>query len=64
MLDKHEVTTTYTAAAVSLERAPEIADYLRGSRHETCSHGYRWIHSQAMDVETTSLSALTGLPSS
>ncbi|MEO6517549.1 MAG: polysaccharide deacetylase family protein [Pseudoxanthomonas sp.] len=44
LLDKYQVTSTYTAAAVSLERAPEIAAYLRGSRHETCSHGHRWIH--------------------
>ena len=44
LLDKYKVTSTYTAAAVSLERAPEIAAYLRGSRHETCSHGHRWIH--------------------
>ncbi len=44
LLDKYQVTSTYTAAAVSLERAPEIAAYLRDSRHETCSHGHRWIH--------------------
>lgn len=49
LLDKYDVTSTYTAAALSLERAPEIADYLRGSRHEVCSHGYRWIHQFRLD---------------
>ena len=41
LLDRYGVTSTWTAAALSLERAPGIAAYLRGSRHEVCSHGYR-----------------------
>lgn len=49
LLDRYGVTATYTAAALSLERAPEIAAYLRGGRHETCSHGWRWIHQFRMD---------------
>ena len=49
LLDRYGVTATYTAAALSLERAPEIAAYLRGSRHETCSHGWRWIHQFRLD---------------
>lgn len=49
LLDRYGVTATYTAAALSLERAPEIAAYLHGSRHETCSHGWRWIHQFRMD---------------
>ena len=49
LLDRYSVTATYTAAALSLERAPEIAAYLRGSRHETCSHGWRWIHQFRLD---------------
>ncbi len=51
LLDKYNVTTTYTAAALSLERAPEIAAYLHGSRHETCSHGWRWIHQFRLNQE-------------
>lgn len=49
LLDKYEITATYTAAALSLERAPEIAAYLHHSRHETCSHGWRWIHQFRLD---------------
>jgi len=52
LLDKYEVSATYTAAALSLERATEVAAYLRGSRHETCSHGYRWIHQFRFDEAT------------
>jgi len=44
LLDKYQVAATYTAAALSLERADSVTSYLRGSRHEVCSHGYRWIH--------------------
>lgn len=51
LLDKHAVTATYTAAALSLERAPGIAAYLNGSRHETCSHGWRWIHQFRLDED-------------
>ena len=36
LLDRYNVTSTWTAAALSLERAPQIAAYLRGSRHEVC----------------------------
>lgn len=49
LLDKYAITATYTAAALSLERAPEIAAYLHHSRHETCSHGWRWIHQFRLD---------------
>lgn len=49
LLDKYDITATYTAAALSLERAPEIAAYLHHSRHETCSHGWRWIHQFRLD---------------
>jgi len=49
LLDKYDVTATYTAAALSLERAPGIAAYLHNSRHETCSHGWRWIHQFRLD---------------
>jgi len=52
LLDKYGVNATYTAAALSLERAPDIAAYLRDSRHETCSHGYRWIHQFRFDEQT------------
>lgn len=44
LLKKYDITATFTAAAVSLERAPEIADAIREGGHEACSHGHRWMH--------------------
>lgn len=52
LLKKYEINATFTAAAVSLERAPDIARAIRDEGHEACSHGYRWQHQFHMD-ETT-----------
>lgn len=49
LLDAHDVPATYTAAALALERAPEIAAYIRNRRHEPCCHGWRWIHQFKFD---------------
>jgi allantoinase len=44
LLRRHAVTATFTAAAVSLERAPELARAIVAAGHEVCAHGYRWVH--------------------
>ncbi|WP_299592275.1 polysaccharide deacetylase family protein [uncultured Microbulbifer sp.] len=49
LLQKYNVRATFTAAAVSLERAPDIAAAIRDEGHEACSHGYRWMHQFHMD---------------
>ncbi|SDX42885.1 Polysaccharide deacetylase [Albimonas donghaensis] len=49
LLEKHGVTTSVTAAALSLERAPHIAAMIRDGGHEPTSHGYRWIHQFSYD---------------
>lgn len=49
LLDKYKVAATYTAAAVALERAPDIAAYIKARKHETCCHGYRWVHQFSFD---------------
>ncbi len=49
LLDKYKINATYTAAAVALERAPEIAAYIKARGHETCCHGYRWVHQFSFD---------------
>ena len=51
LLDKYDVRATWTAAAVALERAPEIASYIRERGHEPCSHGHRWVHQFRMDED-------------
>ncbi len=44
LLDRYQVPATWTAAALSLERAPELARTIRARGDETCSHGWRWVH--------------------
>ena len=44
LLDEYGIPATFTAAALSLERAPHIARYIAEGGHETCSHGWRWTH--------------------
>jgi peptidoglycan/xylan/chitin deacetylase (PgdA/CDA1 family) len=51
LLDKYKVSATYTAAAVALERAPEVAAYIKARQHEACCHGYRWVHQFSFDEE-------------
>lgn len=45
------IPATWTAAAVALERAPQIADFIRSRQDEAASHGYRWIQQYRMDDE-------------
>jgi peptidoglycan/xylan/chitin deacetylase (PgdA/CDA1 family) len=61
--------TTVTAAAQSLEVAPEVARMIVAGGHETCSHGWRWVHQFSFDEgrerdfvrkSVTSIAATTG----
>lgn len=49
LLKTYGVRATFTAAAVALERAPELAREIVAQGHEVCSHGYRWVHQFHMD---------------
>ena len=49
LLERYGVRATFTAAAVALERAPELAREIVAQGHEVCSHGYRWVHQFLMD---------------
>ncbi|MCH8184035.1 MAG: polysaccharide deacetylase family protein [Proteobacteria bacterium] len=51
LLDKYKVRATWTTAALALERAPQIADYIRERGHEACAHGWRWVHQFRMDED-------------
>jgi peptidoglycan/xylan/chitin deacetylase (PgdA/CDA1 family) len=48
-LSKHGITATFTAAAMALERAPDIALAIAAGGHEACSHGWRWVHQFSYD---------------
>ncbi len=46
---RHGIRTTVTAAAMAIENAPELATFIQDGGHETCSHGWRWIHQFSYD---------------
>lgn len=69
LLNHHKFTCTFTAAALALERAPDLAAEIAAAGHEVCSHGYRWVHQFSMNEErerefirkaTRSIEATTG----
>jgi len=48
---KAGIRTTVTAAAQSLELASHVARMIVDGGHETCSHGWRWVHQFSHDEE-------------
>ena len=44
LLDQHQITATFTACALALERAPALTRQIVALGHEITSHGYRWAH--------------------
>jgi len=48
---KYGIKTTVTAAAMALEEAPELARLIVDGGHETCSHGWRWVHQFSFNEE-------------
>jgi peptidoglycan/xylan/chitin deacetylase (PgdA/CDA1 family) len=44
LLDRYGFHCTFTAAAVALEMAPDLAQRISAAGHEVCSHGWRWVH--------------------
>lgn len=49
LLDHHKATATITAAAQSLERAPDLTRRVVDAGHEVCAHGWRWVHQFSFD---------------
>ncbi len=52
LLRDHDIKATVTAAALSLERAPDLAKTIVTDGHEVCCHGHRWVHQFQMDEAT------------
>lgn len=44
LLEEYGIVATFTACALALERAPELASEIVRQGHEVTSHGYRWAH--------------------
>ncbi|MFM2043225.1 MAG: hypothetical protein RLY86_1801 [Pseudomonadota bacterium] len=51
LLKDHGIHATFTAAALALERAPDLAREIVAQGHEICCHGYRWSHQFWMKEE-------------
>jgi peptidoglycan/xylan/chitin deacetylase (PgdA/CDA1 family) len=51
LLQQYRTPATFTAAALSLERAPDLARQIVADGHEVCSHGWRWVHQHRMDED-------------
>jgi peptidoglycan/xylan/chitin deacetylase (PgdA/CDA1 family) len=49
LFEANRIRATFTAAALALERAPELARRIVAGGHEVCSHGWRWVHQFQMD---------------
>ena len=43
LLQHFGVKATFTAAALALERAPDLAKAIAAAEHEACAHGWRWV---------------------
>ena len=51
LLDRYEIAATVSAAAVALERNPEVAAWIQTSRHDLLGHGWRWTEPSTMTLE-------------
>ncbi|MDI3324878.1 allantoinase PuuE [Pontibacterium granulatum] len=51
LFDKYDIPLTVFAVAMAIERHPDVAKSMVEAGHEICSHAYRWIDYQYMDVE-------------
>lgn len=49
LLSRYNMAATFTAAAQSLELAPDLTQRIVDDGHEVCSHGWRWVHQFHMD---------------
>lgn len=49
LLDRYQAPATWTAAALALEAAPDLARAIADRGDEAASHGWRWVHQFKMD---------------
>lgn len=49
LFNARKIPVTVTAAAQALENAPQLVQYIQAGGHETCSHGWRWVHQFSLD---------------
>jgi putative urate catabolism protein len=52
LFERHGMPITVFAVAMAAERHPDVIRHASAAGHEICSHGYRWIDYQDVDIET------------
>ena len=52
LFERHGLPLTVFAVGMAAERHPDVIGHMVAAGHEICSHGYRWIDYQYVDVET------------
>ena len=51
LFDEYDVKATIYAAALAVERNPEVGKWIERAGHEPCSHGWRWEEVWLLDRE-------------
>lgn len=51
LFSRYNIPVTFFAAAVALERNPEVCAWIKERQHEVCSHGWRWEESWKLSRE-------------
>jgi peptidoglycan/xylan/chitin deacetylase (PgdA/CDA1 family) len=51
LFDEYDVKVTVYAAALAVERNPEVGKWIQRAGHEPCSHGWRWEEVWLLDRE-------------
>jgi peptidoglycan/xylan/chitin deacetylase (PgdA/CDA1 family) len=51
MFDEFGIKATFFAAAVAVERNPEVGEWVREAGHDVAGHGWRWIDQSALDKD-------------
>lgn len=49
VFNRYQIPVTVTAAATALESAPRLVELIADGKHETCAHGWRWVHQFSFD---------------
>jgi peptidoglycan/xylan/chitin deacetylase (PgdA/CDA1 family) len=49
LFDDYGINATFFAAAVAIERNPEVGEWIREAGHDVAGHGWRWIDQSTLD---------------
>ncbi|HWG73798.1 MAG TPA: allantoinase PuuE [Acidimicrobiales bacterium] len=52
VFDRHQVPLTVFAVGMAVQRSPGVVRRMAELGHEICSHGYRWVDYQHVDIDT------------